>query len=243
MVHKERLLGVIGGLGPLSTAHFMELVAEMTDAEKDQDHVDMIVYNYPSIPDSTAYILGYYRKNPVHGLCYVADALAQQRVDLIAMPCITAHYFYDELSGRVNVPIIHAVKETARYLRNQGIRRAGIMATEGTVSSGLYEKALAKEGIGTVLPSALRQQDISHLIYQNIKKNLPPEMDRFALAEQELRDRGAQVIILGCTELSLIKRDHRLNPGFLDSMEVLAQQTVLQCKRPLKPKYRQLITR
>ena len=82
-----------------------------------------------------------------------------------------------------------------------------------------------------------------HLIYENIKAGNPPELDRFRAVQKELTDKGAEVIILGCTELSLIKRDYPIGPGFLDTMEVLAQQAVLRCEKLLKPQYRSLISR
>lgn len=242
MERKEPLLGVIGGLGPLSTAHFMELVVNMTDAKVEQENVDMIVYNFPSIPDRTEYILGYYRKNPFHGLLHVGNALVQQNVDLIAIPCMTAHFFYEDLSSRLDVPIINAVTETVLHLKEHGIHKAGIMATEGTISSGLFSRELEKHNIQPICPSPERQADVTHLIYRNIKEGLPPEMNRFHQVEEELRSQGAEAIILGCTELSLIKRDFSLNAGFLDAMEVLAQKTVLRCGKPLKPAYRNLIT-
>lgn len=243
MDEKKRILGVIGGLGPLSTAHFMELVVKMTDAETEQDNVDMIVYNFPSIPDRSGYILGYYMKNPYHGLLHVGNALVAQNVDLIAIPCMTAHYFYGELSSRIEVPIIDAIKETALQLKQLGITTVGIMATEGTISSGLFTRELDKQGIAAVLPSPTHQKDVTHLIYQNIKAGLEPEMERFRRVEAQLRADGAEAIILGCTELSLIKRDHTLGPGFLDAMEVLAQQSVLRCGKQLKDEYRALLTK
>jgi len=156
---------------------------------------------------------------------------------------MTAHFFYDELSSRLDVPIINAVTETVRHLKEKGIRRAGIMATEGTICSGLFSKELQKHGIEAICPSRPRQEDVTHLIYRNIKEGLPPEMERFCRVEKELRSQGAEAIILGCTELSLIKRGLPLNPGFLDAMEVLAQQTVLSCGKPLKDNYRDLISR
>ncbi len=242
MEHKEAVLGVIGGLGPLSTAHFMELVAKMTDAQTDQEHLGMIVYNFPSIPDRTEYILGYYRKNPFHGLLYAGKALEAQKAGCIAIPCITAHYFHRELSENLDVPIINAVAETIRYLQANGIRKVGIMATEGTVSSGLFSRETESAGIEWICPSPAFQADVTHIIYQNIKKGLPPDMARFRRVEEELRRQGAEVILLGCTELSLIKRDYSLGAGFLDAMEVLARQTVLRCGKPLKPEYESLIS-
>lgn len=243
MAHDQKILGVIGGLGPLATAHFMELVVQLTEANTEQENVDMIVYNFPSIPDRSDFIMGYYLKSPLHRLLYVANALARQDVDLIAIPCMTAHYFYSELSERTQLPIINAIEETAHYLKQRGIRRAGIMATEGTIASKLFHKAFACHGIDSIVPTPERQKDVNHLIYKNIKAGVPAEMDRFHRVESELQTAGAEVIVLGCTELSLIKRDHPLSAGYLDAMEVLAQQAVLRCGKRIKGNRLELITK
>lgn len=234
---KHQILGVIGGLGPIATARFMELVVQMTDAQTEQENVDMIVYNFPSIPDRTGYILGSNLRSPLPGLLSVGRALARQGADWIAIPCVTAHYFLPELEAAVPVPIIDAVAETVRQLKGQGITRAGIMATDGTIRSGLFAKALERAGITPVIPSDARQRDVMHLIYEDIKAERPADMDRFRAVEAELRAQGAEVIILGCTELSLIKRDEEIGPGFLDTMEVLAQQSVLRGGKKLKKEY------
>lgn len=236
------MLGVIGGLGPLATAHFLELVVEMTHAPREQDNLDMIVYNFPSIPDRTGYILGSNLRSPLPGLLSVARDLSRQGVAQIAIPCVTAHYFYDALQNAVPTPIINDVMETARHLKDRGVARAGIMATDGTILSGLFSTALKEQGILPVTPTPARQADVMHLIYQNVKAGKPPEMDRFQAVREELRQNGAEVIILGCTELSLIKRDQNIGPGFLDSMDILAQQSILRCGKPIQKKYRSLIT-
>lgn len=235
-------LGVIGGLGPYATTHFMELVTRMTDTQSEQQNVDMIVYNFPSIPDQTGYLLGSNLKSPLPGLLWAARGLSRQQVRGIAIPCITAHFFYKDLNEEVRVPILNAVEETVKELSRNHIHCAGIMATDGTIVSGLFTKALLNSGIRPVLPSKEAQADVMHLIYRNIKAGKKPEMDRFHRCEEELRQKGAEVIILGCTELSLIKRDHSLNSGFLDAMEVLARESVLQCGKPLKNSYQNLIT-
>lgn len=242
-MEKEQVLGVIGGLGPLATAHFMELAVKMTQADRDQENLEMIIYNFPSIPDRTGYILGSNLKSPLPGLLSVGHALSRQEVACIAIPCITAHYFYRELSNAIAAPILNGVEETAAHLKEEGIHRVGIMGTDGTVLSGLFSDALERRGIRPILPSQPRQKDVMHLIYRNVKAGLPPEMDRFAAVEQELREKGAQAIILGCTELSVIKQTHDLGPGFLDAMEVLARQAILRCGKTLKPEYRSLITK
>lgn len=242
MKNGKKLLGVIGGLGPMATTHFMELVISMTDAETDQENVDMIVYNFPSIPDRTGYILGSNLRSPLPGLLTVGRSLARQGAAYIAIPCMTAHFFYEELKAGIPAEIIHAVQETVNHLKEQGITAAGIMATDGTLASNIFTRELIEAGILPVLPSQERQEDVMHLIYRNIKAGKPVEMDRFHAVEEELRAKGAQAIILGCTELSLIKRDHPLGHGFLDAMEVLARQSILSCGGKLKEEFRTLIT-
>ncbi len=239
----EKILGVIGGLGPLATAYFMEETAAMTQAVTDQDHLNMIVYNFPSIPDRTGYILGSNLRSPLPGLLWVGNALAREEVSAIAIPCVTAHYFYEELASQLRVPILHALRETARHLKDQGVTSAGILATEGTVFSGIFSLALSQQGIRPFLPSPACQEDVNHLIYQNVKKGLPAEMDRFHRAAGELRQKGAEVILLGCTELSMIRRQEALGPGYLDTLQVLARASILSCGKEIKPEYQNLLTR
>ena len=140
-------LGVIGGLGPMATAYFLELVVKMTDAKTDQDHLPVTVLNRPAIPDRTAYILGKSDESPLPAIIRYAKELQTFGASCIAIPCITSHHFYDEFSNAVDIPIINIVAETAAYLNSHGIQKAGIMATSGTISTNLFQDALAKEGI------------------------------------------------------------------------------------------------
>ena len=238
-----RTLGVIGGLGPIATAHFMELIIRMTEAQTDQEHLDMIIYNRPSIPDRTGYILDPSRPNPLPEMIRVGNALAQQGATLIAIPCMTAHYFHRDLARYIETPIVHAIHETAVHLKKHGITRAGIMATDGTIRSKLFQQELLKHGITPVIPGAEGQKCVMSVIYDDIKANRPAGMDKFDRAAWELRDAGAQAIILGCTELSLVKRDYPIGAGYLDAMEVLARRCVLECGGRLKHEYQNLISK
>ena len=240
---EQRTLGVIGGLGPIATSHFMELVIRMTQAEVDQEHLDMIIYHTPSIPDRSSFIMNPSLPSPLDPMIRLGKKLSEQNVGCIAIPCVTAHFFHEKLSSEISAPIIHAVEETAAHLKAAGIKTAGIMATTGTVTSGLFQKRLEQMGVESVSPSEDRQKDVMHLIFDCIKANRSADMERFYLVEEELRDKGAEVIILGCTELSLIKRDHDIGPGFLDALEVLAQRSVIRCGARIKEEYRCLITK
>ena len=163
-----KILGVIGGLGPLATVYFMQLVVEMTDASKDQEHIEMIVHSRPSIPDRTNYILKRSEDNPLPHMLDIEKKLVSQGAQVIAIPCITAHYFQPELD-RHGIKVINAIKETAVYLKKSGIRKAGIMATDGTIESGLFQEAFKEYDIDFIVPDEDNQKKVMSLIYNDIK--------------------------------------------------------------------------
>jgi len=235
-------LGVIGGLGPMATALFMQMVTEMTEAHVDQEHIEMLIHSCPQIPDRTSFILDHTKADPKPEMIRVGRNLAEQGVDLIAVPCITSNYFYKELTEGIPVPVIHTIRETYRYLLERGIRTAGLMATSGTIESGLFQKAFASSECRLVLPSDDRQKDVMHMIYQNIKAGRPPEMERFFQVASHLQKQWAEVIVLGCTELSLIKRDQAVGAGFLDALDVLAKKAIELCGAEGRAEYQELIT-
>ncbi len=235
-------LGVIGGLGPLATARYLEMMVNMTDAATDQEHVNMIIYNCPQIPDRTAYILGKSTEDPLPVMTRIGNALAADGADVIAIPCVTAHYFYDKLSAAIPLPIIHVIREAGAELDAAGVRKVGIMATDGTITSGIYQRVLEEMGMEVVLPEEKYQGFVMDVIYKNVKAGLPVDMEKFSAAAAHLKNKGAEAIILGCTELSLVKRDCDIGAGFLDTLEVLAKQSVLRCGGKLKNEYGCLIS-
>lgn len=234
-------LGVIGGLGPMATSLFMKMVIEMTDAAVDQDHIEMIIYNCPQIPDRTRFILGQSSRDPAPEMIEVGKKLVEQGVEMVAIPCITANYFYERLSCEIHAEIIDIIDEIHAYLVRRNIRCAGLMATSGTIESRLFQRIFENHGCKLVLPSKDRQQDVMHVIYQNVKASRPVEMERFLAASEELREAGAEVIILGCTELSVVREKCQIGAGFLDAMQLMAKCAVESCGR-LREEYRELIT-
>lgn len=234
-------LGVIGGLGPMATALFMQMVTEMTDADVDQEHIEMLIHSCPQIPDRTSFILDHTREDPRPEMIRIGRNLAKQGVDLIAVPCITSNYFYKELTEAIQVPVINIIQETCSYLEERGIHTAGLMATSGTIESGLFQERFAASGCRLALPSEERQRQVMHLIYKNVKANRAPEMKFFTEVSEELKTNGAEVILLGCTELSVIHRNHEIGSGYLDIMQLMAKCAVEACGN-LKDGYRELIT-
>lgn len=234
-------LGIIGGLGPMATAYLMELIINMTDANTDQEHIDMTILNRPSVPDRTAYILGKSAESPLEALIDMKKTLENLGIDVIALPCITAHYFGDMLENEGQVPVIDGIGETIAELKIAGITKCGIMATDGTIESQLFQNRLSEAGIEYVVPSTAMQVKVMSLIYDNVKSGKAINMDDFGEVSKELRDNGAEVIILGCTELSIIKRDKEIGSGYIDVIDAIARKAVLSCGR-LKQEYERIIT-
>lgn len=236
-----KCLGVLGGLGPMATAYFLQLVVQMSDAKTDQEHFEVLLHSKPQIPDRTRFILGQSTENPLPAMEDMGRGLVSQGAELIAIPCITAHFFQDQLEAGIGVPVLNALEETALYLKMEGITGAGILATDGTIQSGLFQDALGQQGIRSYVPESEEQALVMRLIYDQIKAGKPVEMSCFECASQSLFAQGAEVVLLACTELSLIKKDHRIGKGFLDVMEILARKAVLSCGN-LRKEYEHLIT-
>lgn len=234
-----KTLGVIGGLGPMASAYFIRLLTQMSDAQTDQDHMDILMYSRPSIPDRTKYIIGESEENPLPDLIMAGKKLKEMGADILAIPCITAHYFHEELETGIGLPIIHAVRETVACLAEKKVAQVGLLATDGTIQSEMFQNALKPYGICPVLPGAERQKQLMEIIYHQIKAGKSVDMECFRQISEEMFEQGAQVILLACTELSLLKRDYDLSAGYLDVMEVLAWKTVLSCSR-VRKEYRWL---
>jgi len=225
----RKKLGIIGGMGPAATAHFYALVTSMTQAETDQEHLEAHIISRPSIPDRTAYILGKSDQSPVPHIVESGRMLAKIGAGLIAIPCVTSHFFYDELQEGINVPIINMVRETAAFLSQAQIKAAGIMATDGAVRSGLFQNELNASGIRAIAPSETMQARVMDLIYNNIKANRPFDIESFKTVTNELRANGAERILLACTEFSLIRQTSKLSSEYVDVLEILAKRSIELC--------------
>lgn len=239
---EKKTLGILGGMGPMATAYLLQLIIEMTDAKTDQEHLDVLVFNRPAVPDRTAYILDNTQPSPLPLLTQTAQTLERLGAGCLCAPCVTSHYFYQELSGAVGIPFVNMLTETAAELKSLGKRRVGIMATTGTVRTGLFQSALDGVGLEAVLPSPECQELVMALIYDEIKAGKPADSGKFQRITQELFDAGCDSIVLGCTELSLIKKSAPLPPGCLDALEVLSKRCVQLCGGTLNPAYHNLLT-
>ncbi|MBQ0101229.1 MAG: amino acid racemase [Firmicutes bacterium] len=231
---KRDLLGIIGGLGPMATVYFYEMLTAHTDAKSDQEHIDILISSRATTPDRTAYITGRSTDSPLPYMIEELKRLENAGVTLAVMPCNTAHYFIDELKNSARVPMLDIIEETVKLCRARGFKRLGLLATEGTASTGSYPKRAEPLGAEIVLPSEEGQKKVSEIIYSQIKKGLPADARLFSEVADEMKAKGCDTVILGCTELSLVKKQMSLGPYFTDSLEALAWSTIKRYgKKPI----------
>lgn len=237
----EKVLGVLGGMGPLATAYFMKIVVDMTESETDQEHIDMLVCNHVSIPDRTKFILDNSNENPVPILIKDASFLEKSGADVLAMPCNTAHFFFEQIQKEINIPLLHIVKETVEYIakRDNECKKIGILATKGTNKSGVYQDFCEKNGLEAVMPNKAVSDMLMSIIYEKIKKGKKVSVGEFLGVIDEMREEsGCDAVILGCTELSVIKNDLHLNRyDIVDSLEILAKRSVEECGKKIRDGY------
>lgn len=234
-----KTIGIIGGMGPAATADLMNKIIEMTDAACDQEHIHLMIDSNTNIPDRTAAIL-HGGKDPVPEMLASAKRLEAMGADILIMPCNTAHYFIPELEKNVSIPFINMPVETARFLRKRGIEKAAVLATDGTVQSGLYEKALNDEGISAIYPDETQQELVMTLIYEDIKKGIiDPSVlphDEIGSLDEDLRRRGAQALLLACTELPVAYQIMGLaDETTIDPTSVLAAAAIRKAGAKVRP--------
>ena len=226
---KEKTLGILGGLGPMATVYFYELLTAHTKAEKDQDHIDVVISGKATTPDRTAYIVGESDEDPTSYMVTEAEKLEKYGAELLVMPCNTAHFFYDSVRRSVSVPMLNIVEVTVEKCKALGAKKIGLLATRGTVETHVYERACRKYGLTVETPCEEDQNAVMEIIYGQIKQGKAPDLDRFLAVSERLAERGCERIVLGCTELSLVKKDCALSSRFVDSMEALAEAAILAC--------------
>lgn len=216
-------IGIIGGLGPLATVKFMELINERID---DED-IELVVINDPTTPDRTSYILDNTKDNPVYKILDMVKKLEKANCSVIVMPCNTASYFYKEIKNATDIHFINIVEETVKYLAKNRIKKVGLLATKGTIKSKIYENLLKEYNIECIIPNDEEQEIIHEVIYDGVKSNKDINLDKFFEVTNKLKNMGCEKIILGCTELSALRKIKDLyQEEYLDAMEILADDTV-----------------
>lgn len=204
-VSEPLLFGVLGGMGPLATLDLLHKIIEITPASRDQEHLPVVTWNVPQIPDRQKALAGQ-GESPLPQLLHALQQLNRLNVSHIAIPCNTAHHWYPQLAEASRAPILHLVDIAAAHIANLQPRpqRVGIIATEATLQAGWYQHRLAALGIDTVLPN---EQELSTLFVPGCYAVKRGENALGGQLLQELAtallERGAERLVLACTEIPL----------------------------------------
>lgn len=219
----DKIIGILGGMGPLATIRLFENIVLNTPAKKDQDHFRIIIDNNTKIPDRTEFIMGR-GESPLPKLIESAQFLENSGVSCILIPCNTSHYFIDELQKHVKIPILNMIEETARYLKSMGVKNAALFSTLGTYKAKIYPRVFEKFDLNIMEPEEKDKLVIHDIIYNKIKSNANFGTDFISEFERIFHSMvpSPDVAIKGCTEISLLK----LPFNTVDPLEVLAKTAI-----------------
>lgn len=223
------MLGVLGGMGPLATVDFLEKLVLQTQASQDQDHIPFLVACLPQIPNRMDALLRG-GPSPSDAMVDGIERLVAGGADLIAIPCNTAHAWYEELAARAPVPILHIVHAVLDALRDRGIERGpiGLLATEGTIKADIYQSVLREQGLACRLPSDAAPVDAG--IYDVKVGRLTEGRIGLASVARGMLDQGCTAIILGCTEISVALGDEaEFRETTVDASAALARMALKRC--------------
>ena len=224
----ERVIGVLGGMGPEATLAFYGRLIENTPARKDQDHVRVIIDSNPKVPDRTAALI-WGGESPVPLMTSGIEALERAGADFAVIPCVSAHAFLDELRRQVRIPLLSILDAAAEQVRQEhpGLRRVGLLATTGTVTAGLFQRRLAESGLDVIVPEAQDQARLMTAIYGIKASGARSDRARVAAEVRAVAEHvvalGAEVSVLGCTELPLVLGPAVVNVPVIDSLLSLAR--------------------
>jgi len=222
----SKAIGVIGGMGPAATADFFVKLLEATPAERDQDHLRVLIDSNPRVPDRNAAIAG---RGPSPGpqLAQAARGLERAGADVLVIACNTAHAFADEIQSAVQIPLLSMIDATADAAMRSNPWRVGVLAADGCRRAGLYQRAFADRGVEALFLNEEEQWDFMQLLYR-IKAGDVGDATRRAMEHLaiSLNARGAQAVVAACTEVPLVLNTDALATPVISSTDALVARVV-----------------
>jgi len=234
-MNARKKLGIIGGMGSRAGALFLNKVVDYSPALTDQEFIEIIFHNNSAIPDRTKAVI-YNGESPMRAIYNSLDMFNQQKVDAIAMTCMTVHYYYDEISAYAHAKVLNPLKLMAGEIREEypGVQRVGILAGTGAINSGMYHKALAgtKVDIVTLAPEDQESLFMRCLFMKNGFKSAVISDEARALMHEalnKLKSLGVDLVIGGCTEVAIGVDQSSAGVPYLDALDLLAKKAVEYC--------------
>ena len=226
---RRAMIGILGGMGPLATADLYTKIIEATPADKDQQHIPVIIYADPRVPDRTEALVGR-GEDPTPWLVHGAGQLQRSGADFIVIPCNTAHAFLPSVQPELSIPILSMIDAAAAAIAEgfPGARVVGLLATNGTINSEMYQRALRARGIDTIVPDTEQQRNFVMAAIAEVKAGRVSQQatDLLVQAGQSLVERGADVLLAACTEIPVVLQQRHINAPLVDATDTLARIAV-----------------
>lgn len=227
-------LGVIGGMGPLATVKFYDKIVLNTEAHNDNEHIDLIVLNHSTMPDRTKCIIENKDTEFLNEIKKDLEILERIGIDVVAIPCNTSHYFYDEFKNFTNLKIINMIEETILEIKRRGIKQVAVFGTLGTINSKVYNKYAKENGIEVKELSLEDKKTVMDIIYKIKETNNLESKDFVEILNRYCNDKT--IGIIACTELSLLDIPENLNT--IDALDVLVNKSIEYSGAKIKNKYK-----
>jgi aspartate racemase len=223
----EKVIGVIGGMGPEATVDFMHRLVARTPACDDADHLHVLVDNNPKIPSRIAALIEGTGEDPAPVLCGMARGLQAQGADFLVMPCNTAHYYLPAIARSVSIPVLDMVQLAIQKLAIAKPRRVGMLASPAVRKVGLYKARMEQAGLQALFPEAQDEETLLGII-KAVKAGRLNDSHRrdYAKVARHLLEAGADALLVACTEFSIIGAPAGVAATVVDALDVLVEATI-----------------
>lgn len=224
----EKTLGIIGGMGPLATVKLFEKIVLKTKAEKDQDHIHILIDNNTKIPSRPDFIFDHTKESPIDELISSAKKLESIGADYLVMPCNTAHYFYEDIKKETHIPFINMIEETLKHIKENYplIRKVALLSTEATIDAGVYDKIFDSSNIKIIKPGQNQQSYINGLIKDVKQGKTEKDLEGFHELVEDMEGEGVEFFIAGCTEISVALDIYNIHGKFIDPLDILTKAII-----------------
>lgn len=229
MSTSQKTLGILGGMGPMASSLLYEKITAKTKATCDQDHINILLYSHASLPDRTQAIQSGNTAELLENLSKDLQFLEKSGAEVLAIPCNTSHFFYEQLSQSVEVPLLNMISLCVEDVAKKQPKKVAVLATEGTLATRLYQTKLEAQGLSCYELPCHIQDRVNQLIYGEIKQGLPGCPENFAQIHDYLMGQEVDCVILACTELSVYATQQPLSPLYVDALDSLTHAIIQQC--------------
>ena len=214
-------------MGPEATLDLFYKIIKATPVKKDQDHIHIIIDNFPQIPDRTAFLLGK-GENPLPYILKSVKTLEKANVDVLCMPCNTAHYFVEDIRNATRLPFISIIESTLNKIKSRfkNSKNIGLLVTDGTIIGRVYHKVFEVEGYKIITPSEEKQNEVMKIIYSIKAGKIEENAQTFEEIVEHMKFLGSELAVLGCTEFPILLKYFKPSIPLVDATSCLAKEIV-----------------